>query len=148
MISSKMKNQFLILVLARRENDSAVGAITIYIFTRCRLRTSKASTVSKVNSLRGGQQTDRSNFKRANKSNISAKLRCTTNKQQNKPQPKELPGASSTGCSIYLSLLPRLTHQKPVWEARPFGYELMMKYDAYTNMGHEKRTCGSPCPVL
>ena len=36
----------------------------------------------------------------------------------------------------------------PVREARPFGYELMMKYDEYNNMGHEKRTCGSPCPAL
>ena len=47
MISSKQKNTFLVLVLARRENDSAVGAIKIYIFTRSRLRTSKGSTVSK-----------------------------------------------------------------------------------------------------
>ena len=27
---------------------------------------------------------------------------------------------------------------KPVWKAWPFGYELMLWYDEYDNMGHEK----------
>ena len=39
----------------------------------------------------------------------------------------------------YLLIATALTcPSKPVWEARPFGYAIMLKYDEYTNMGHEK----------
>ena len=38
MISSKQKNTFLVLVLARRENHSAVGTVKIYICTTVTLK--------------------------------------------------------------------------------------------------------------
>ena len=49
----------------------------------------------------------------------------------------------------YLLIITALTcPSDPVREARPFGYELMIRYDVYANMGHVNEACGSLCPVL